>query len=242
MFSEMVIKILLFVCGCIPLFAAGPIVHLWVAERFCEIYDITDPSIVQEVMVGTEYPDIRYITRNPRSWTHLDVADIRDVLESKTPFEAGMKLHAWVDIVRETYIADEVYEAVVPYHEGHPATLLKFIEEEIMADIYDGRQWSSYFNDILQEEYLFAEKDAILKWHNLIQWTMSVRPSWILWAQSYKGPAFGASVDTLYTWSYLLPNLQKETIFKEHLEGLMEHILEELQRYPRTLIKFGNTL
>ncbi len=51
-----------------------------------------------------------------------------------------MKLHVWVDVMRENFIASKVYDAVAPHAEQFSATLLKFIEEEILADFYDGRQ------------------------------------------------------------------------------------------------------
>src|ERR1700722_14234289 len=195
--------VLVFVCFTTSLFGAGPTLHLWVAERFCQLHGITDEEVLQKIVVGTELPDIRYITRKAREITHPYILNIDEVCQSKTPFELGMKLHAWLDITRENFIAPQVYEAIFPHAEGFSATLLKMIEEEILADHYDGRKWSYYFDHTVSEELDFANEDEILRWHTLIQWTMAVRPSWLLWAQSYAGPAFGVPASVLYKWCYL---------------------------------------
>ena len=66
-----------------------------------------------------------------------------------------MKFHAWVDQVREEFVvASGIYKKVIPYAEGREATLLKFIEEEIID--YDGRKWGSLFGDSLEEEKAYA--------------------------------------------------------------------------------------
>jgi hypothetical protein len=214
---------------CSSLFSAAPILHLWTADRFCEISGITDADTVRGVIVGTEFPDIRYLTRAERDLTHPVIIDIAEVYHSKTPFEMGMKLHAWLDIVRENFIRKEVYDAIEPFAEGHPATLLKFIEDEMLADFYDGRPFSCCFDKLLPEELLFAGEEVVTKWHQTIQWTMSARPSWLLWAQSYRGPAFGLSAATLYNWSYLIPELKQQLIFKVHLYTLLDYIEKQIK-------------
>lgn len=221
-------------------FCAGPMTHLWVAERFCEIHNITDPRIVQHILLGTEYPDIRYITKRARELTHPNVLDIYEVVKCDSPFEAGIRLHAWVDHIREAYVSPEVYERITPYSEGRSSTLLKFLEEEMLADIYDGRRWSSYFNEVLEEEYSYAEQSEIEKWHWIIQWTMAVRPTNLLWARSYWNPLFGISVDTLYNWSYLILEFKKDPLFQKHMEGFLEMVEDELEKGKEATLDFIN--
>ena len=141
-----------------------------------------------------------------------------------------MKLHAWVDITRENFVTPEIYEAVSPYAEGFPATLLKFIEEEIMADFYDVKRLAFYLDKVLPEELVFINEEVILKWHRIVQWTMILRPSWLLWAQSYRGPSFGVPAQTLYNWSCLLPELKKRPIFQNYLQDLLRHLEDELRK------------
>lgn len=211
------------------LFAAGPLLHLWVAERFCLSQGISDPHVIREIMVGSEFPDIRYISHLSRELTHPIVCDIKEINQSGSAFEKGMKLHAWFDVMRENLVSPEVYDEVALYAEGHSATLLKFIEEEMLADFYESSRWSEYFDEVLPGERLFIEEGVINKWHYMVQWTLSVRPSWLLWAQSYRGQAFGVSADTLYRWSYLLPELKQKEIFVNHLHKLLASVEAELK-------------
>lgn len=55
-------------------------------------------------LVGTLFPDIRYITHFPREKTHFNVNSLKEVGETSSPFDAGMKFHAWVDRVREEFV------------------------------------------------------------------------------------------------------------------------------------------
>ena len=219
------ISILLFSLST-PLFSAGPTLHLWTAEKYCQIRGITDEETIRQIIIGTEFPDIRYITPISREQTHPIVSDISQI--TGTPFEIGMKIHSWLDTTRENLIQQEVYDAIAPYAQGHSYTLLKFVEEEILADFYDGTKWLSTFNDILADELPYAPEATIAKWHDTIQWTLTLRPSWLLWGQSYRGRAFGLSETTLYDWSYLLPKLKHKPLFKTHLQTLLTHIETKL--------------
>lgn len=203
--------------------------HLWVAERYVEMRGVVDEGMVRGIVVGSEFPDIRYLTRMSRSVTHPEVGGIGDVDVCVDGFERGMKLHVWLDVVREEFVREEVYGVVARYAEGHKATLLKLIEEEILADCYDGRRWSSCFDVVMEGERRFAGEDVIRKWHGMVQWAMAVRPSWLLWGRSYWGGAFGVGAETLYRWSYVVPELKKMRIFQEHVRGLLVHIEKELQ-------------
>jgi hypothetical protein len=150
------------------LFSAGPLMHLFVAEKFCERAGISDPEILKGIAIGAEFPDIRYITRQSRDLTHPVVSNLAEVCRSRTPFECGMKLHAWLDDVREQFISRALYDALGEWHEGHSATLLKFIEEEVLCDFYDASSWFYYFEETIAEEEAFADPDTIRKWHAMV--------------------------------------------------------------------------
>lgn len=211
MFTRIFFLFTLFTCH--ALFSAAPVFHLWVAERLCTICNITEEETIQAILIGAEFPDIRYITNISRERTHPFLLNIAEVFANNaSPFTIGKNLHAWTDIVRENAIEPEVYAALTPYAEGHSATLLKLIEDEILAEYYDGRQWSPCFDEILEEELAFTKEEMVWKWHTIIQWSISIRPSYLIWVQSYLGSKLGVSAETLYKWSYLIPELAKKTI------------------------------
>jgi hypothetical protein len=211
--------------------AAGPMTHLYFAEYFCRVHGICKEKSVREFMVGTLFPDIRYIAHIPREATHFPLEGLKDVLQEEDLFRAGMKFHAWVDIVREEIVVSSgIYEAVAPHAEGRDATFLKFIEEEILADCYDGRKWSYCFDSPLAEEKLFVGSDEVLaKWHYILQYSMGYRPSWLFWGASWLRPTLmSIPASTIYNWSYALPKLAKEHRFQEHVQKMHEKILEAI--------------
>lgn len=214
------------------IFAAGPMTHLYFAERWCEIHGIYDEGVKRDFVLGNLFPDIRYIAHIPREWTHPIVYSADDIHMSVTPFEAGMKLHALVDEVREAIVEESgIYGYVMLYAQGYPATLLKFIEEEVLAEFFDGRGYGDYFDWVIEEELLFGlEQDTVLEWHSLIKSCMRARPSWLLWFASYKDEMFGIPGAVLSDWSYLIPELAQQPIFRNHVERILHEVESHL--YP----------
>lgn len=201
--------------------------HLYLGEEYCLKRGYNEQE-TGEFLVGTLFPDIRYIAHFPREKTHFDVKCFSEVWECSSPFFAGMKFHVWVDEVREAFVVESgIYERVIPYAEGKPATLLKFIEEEILD--YDGRKWSYLFGPSFDEERGYTNDEIIQKWHYIIWGCMNARPSWSLWGLSYlKAEAFGISNETLYRWSYHLPTLANDRVFIEYVGKLLLYIHEEM--------------
>ena len=212
------------------LFAAGPMTHLYFAEKWAEQNPIATQEALRDFVLGNLFPDIRYVANIPREWTHAEVYSIEEVGASRTPFEGGMKLHAFVDIVREKFVEKTgIYAYVIPYAEGHPATLLKFIEEEIID--YDGRKWRSIFGEVHEEEKAYASEELIQKWHTIIWGAIYARPSWPLWGYSWiKSQLFGISNQTLYNWSYLLSEYAKDPEFQGYVDDLLKHILQQVEQ------------
>lgn len=216
--------LILFIC---PLFAAGPVTHLYLGEKYCEIHQVEE---AEDFIVGTLYPDIRYISRFPRHLTHPSITDIKQIKKAPTSFQSGLQFHAWVDIIREKFVVQSgIYKAIAEYAEGHEATFLKFLEEEILADLYDGRKWSVLFNATHEEERAFATEEEIERWHVLLQYSMGYRPSWLIWGVSYfKDQLFGISNTTLYFWSYALVDLAQQPLFRSHVTSLLAYIESKL--------------
>jgi hypothetical protein len=217
--------LLIFVCS--SLFAAGPMTHLYLGEEYCLIRHY-DEKETGEFFVGTLFPDIRYITHFPRKKTHFPVKNLLEVWECPFPFLAGMKFHNWVDEMREVFVVQSgIYEKVIPHAEGKEATLLKFIEEEILD--YDGRKWGALFNPALKEEREFTTDTMINRWHWMIWCAMQTRPSWFLWAISYVDTQiFGISNQTLYQWSTLLPKFASDPEFQGYVNHLLTHLLQKM--------------
>ncbi|MCP5505700.1 MAG: hypothetical protein H7A38_02325 [Chlamydiales bacterium] len=222
----MVRALLIFLCS--TAFAAGPMTHLYLGEEYC-LKRRYDEKETGEFLVGTLFPDIRYITHFPREKTHFPVDSLLEIWECPSPFLAGMKFHNWVDGVREAFVVRSgIYEKVIPYANGKEATLLKFIEEEILD--YDGRKWGALFREAHEEEKKYTTDAMINKWHWIVWGSMQARPNWPLWGLSYlKAEAFGITSQTLYDWSYLLPTFANDPAFQGYVDDLLSHLFQKME-------------
>jgi len=130
--------------------AAGTMTHLFFGEKYCA-YHIDSNEKTEEFLAGTLYPDIRYVAQFPIEKTHSQVNSLDEVSKSPSVFQSGVKFYSWLDQVREEFVEKSgIYECMILYAKGKEATLLKFIEEEILANQFDGRTWSRSFDHIHQ--------------------------------------------------------------------------------------------
>ena len=206
---------------------SGPVTHLYLGELYCNARSIEDPAWIRDFLRGTLFPDIQYIGHISRERTHPQVSHLDEVDATEDPFEAGMKFHAWVDIKREAFVeASGIYALVASCDENQKAKFLKFIEEELLADLYDGRGWLPIFDEVAPEQRQFGLSDEIIwRWHNCLTVAIRFRPSWYLWGTSYyQEAAIGLSNDTLYNWSYLLVEHARDPLFQNHVDALIDHL------------------
>ena len=80
---------------------AAPITHIALTEKiFNNIFHNYDKK---EFIIGTSFPDIRYLGTIDREKTHLSVNNLENI-NDKSSFISGMKFHALVDKVREDFL------------------------------------------------------------------------------------------------------------------------------------------
>lgn len=148
---------------------AAPVGHI-----VCALALLNSPSanIIDKhaFLVGTNFPDIRYISDVHRSTTHkLYDSSLGHVLEAPSSFEAGRRFHVFVDREREKHMQE--HHAYRFIKNGPLKTqMLKLIEDHIMFDkLKDRFNAKEVFNKIYDEERAFLLEDqVILAWHNLL--------------------------------------------------------------------------
>lgn len=80
---------------------AGPITHLVLTQKVYErFFSQKDRGAF---VVGTSFPDIRYLGVIEREKTHRPRVTLKQVLEAES-FEAGVQFHVLVDVVRERFM------------------------------------------------------------------------------------------------------------------------------------------
>ncbi len=155
---------------------AAPIAHI-----FCALIFLTSPDCPikdkKAFVVGTSFPDIRYVGHLKREQTHWLDLTIEDIKKEKNPFIAGMKFHSWIDETRERFVEKHnLYDCFTS--SAIKTTVLKFFEDTQLHEKVDWSEVIPYFDDIQKEEISFGITiDTINRWHKTLQEYFSQEPT-----------------------------------------------------------------
>ena len=206
--------------------SAAPLTHLVLAKKFLE----KTPYKLEEIqkrsfLLGTLFPDIRYLGEISRENTHPLGLTLNDICQSPTPFIAGMRLHAWIDEIREQFAVQcNVYALIEEIGGAHRATLLKLVEDEIL---YEDNTFPLLLTGFAEEELNFGiPLETVQKWHFFLKTYLRNRPSTLLQELSEKDlPLFNVPSPIIKEWSKQLPLLAQREDLKNYVKDLFEIIL-----------------
>lgn len=153
---------------------AAPATHIVLAEKLHSRYFPNKDKA--PYIVGTSFPDVRYLGVIDREKTHYHGLSIKEI-QSENPFNAGLKLHSLVDEIREDFVKHRKLYDLFPESQLC-IQAVKFFEDRVLYHkIPDWNKNLSYFENVFPEEleYGISDKD-INKWHRLITEILSHEP------------------------------------------------------------------
>lgn len=147
---------------------ANQITHIVLAKKISdELFDKFDRP---DFLVGTIFPDIRYLKVIERDKTHFKSLYFNDVLEEKNSFVAGMKYHTLVDEVREKYMVEKDIYSLIPSSKFITQALKIYEDEVLYPNVSDWDNMITYLNTVLPEEIeLVGQINKVETWHSLMQ-------------------------------------------------------------------------
>lgn len=149
---------------------AGPIAHI-----FCALALLQSGALKVDdekaFIVGSCYPDIRYLNVIKRSETHRNSIRWQDVIAAPTAFEKGVLLHSLVDEVRIAHLENPA-KIRLPSLPFMRSQMMKFYEDSLLHHKVDN--WPkiiSYFDTVLPEEKMShnLSEGALSTWHRFIK-------------------------------------------------------------------------
>lgn len=154
---------------------AAPITHIVLAEEFLRRYPA---AVASDFIIGTSFPDIRYLGVIAREETHDPDVDLQDILNEPDAFSAGMKHHVLADLVREKFIQDRDAYSSAP-KSGYVTQAVKLYEDEMLyGRIHDRGSLATAFGRIIDQERKFSiAANDIGRWHDLLREYVSSAPS-----------------------------------------------------------------
>ncbi len=154
---------------------AAPVVHIVLADLAHRRF-FPDLSR-REFLIGTSFPDIRYLVGLPRAVTHFPDVLVRGLF-GEGAFMAGAKFHSVVDNEREKYMIAHGAYAHVPASR-YASQSLKFFEDEVLYGRFDG--WQGVIDDFATIPYEASpfpvEKKGMDLWYASLRRYFAVPPT-----------------------------------------------------------------
>lgn len=208
-------------------FAAGPVTHLYLAEKWMEE---TGPLTEKEqtlFRIGNLFPDIRYLGGVTREETHKRDVMFEDVCSAPSPFISGMYLHALFDIIRETFVIESrIYVRLQDSADGQEATLLKLIEDQFFYSAISPSLIVEELSKISDQELKTGiSHDKIYLWHSILKHYFKLGPVKLLSKLAANGqPFFQVPAKTIKIWNEQFPYLMQDPEIIVYLELLRDKV------------------
>lgn len=234
---------LLFICltlgFSLPANAASQVTHARVAEKYLEK---REPRLTEEqkhaFMLGTLFPDIRYIAQIPRTKTHMRNVTLDMIQKEKRAFMKGMKFHSWMDENRSKIIKNSnIYAKLknVPGTMRQKKLFLKLLEDEVLFSQKDWSPMVSYFGNVsMEEEHFGIPSSTVNNWHRVLKASFKSPPSENLqFLLNMRVSFLRIPNETLRAWTDILPQMARDKQVRQHVTNLMkefDHLLAKQEQ------------
>ncbi len=161
--------------------AASHMTHAYLAERWlAHCGNAYDDTYKRNFIIGTLFPDIRYMAKIERAKTHKYGVSLKKIAYYHDAFAAGKQFHSYVDETREGFVKKSGVLAKLPeiIQPNMRVGFLKILEDEIFCNQLDRKKIQNYFYHIDPAEYKFDIPSHIIqKWHEHLNHYFGRRPS-----------------------------------------------------------------
>jgi hypothetical protein len=153
-----------------------------VAHIFCALAILQSGALKIEnekaFIIGSCYPDIRYLGVIDRATTHYNNVRWEDIVAASSDFQKGVLLHNLVDEVRIAQL-EKPHATRLPSLPIMRSQIMKFFEDSLLYhQVADWQKILHYFDDIYPEERFQGIADtALTTWHQFIKAYCRQQPS-----------------------------------------------------------------
>lgn len=220
-------RYLLFLCAVLFFeswaLAAAPIFHVYVAEKWMEMFEDYAEEERRDFVIGTLFPDIRYLGVIRREETHEVGLGIEDLLGTDDPFLKGKRLHAFVDETRVKLMCDlKVLDRLIDIPQEHQVTFVKFLEDAVL---YSEGRWRGVCDDL--ESFMVSEKDGVQvpawnRWHAILNDYFRLGPCQLLARLSEGNQGYlGVPPELIKKWAEILPHYAQREDVQKYVSDLL---------------------
>lgn len=155
---------------------AAPITHIALTELVWKDYFLQESE--NKFILGTSFPDIRYLKIIEREKTHFQNCNWIDLQSQKSSFLKGMYFHSIVDKVREDFVVQNGIYQLLPEHKFITQSI-KFVEDILFySRVKDWQKYIDCFKLVDDDEMAILDNsDGISKWHSLLSAYFATAPN-----------------------------------------------------------------
>lgn len=155
-----------------------PATHVLIAEKsFKPHFSHLDK---QAFLIGTCFPDIRYLAQIDRKLTHFNSLSLAEI-QLQPAFQAGVQFHSLTDAAWNAYVHKHKARlfTVIPHNRAMFHTL-KILQDKYLYPQFEGwSQMAALFDLILPEERNFGIPENTLRaWHTVLANYLSKTPTY----------------------------------------------------------------
>jgi len=147
---------------------SSPITHIVLTEKVFDKYFAGLDK--KKFIIGTSFPDIRYLANLDREVTHFESMRMKDIL-GEDSFVAGFHFHSVVDrVMKENNKRLDLYSYFPPNAENTVEAIKTVIDMALKPKIDDWSEIRNIFDEVLDDELVFgASRVVVERWHSMLQ-------------------------------------------------------------------------
>ena len=206
-------------------YAAGPITHVMLGEQWLAKHA---PEYTEEqrklFLLGTVFPDIRYLGTIEREKTHYVKVSLDQVLKEPSAFQRGVLFHSYVDEFREKWIRKyKIENKIKNMDEYRKGTFLKLIEDQILYTRGSWGKFRQFLLSIPEEEKTYGINDKTLtEWHTGLSLYFAASPELLLSQLSMlEKDIMNVKASEIKQWANLLPQYVNQDEMKSHVDKMI---------------------
>jgi hypothetical protein len=207
--------------------AAGPVTHVVLADRYMKtLPQQPNDDSKRLFMLGTIFPDIRYLGTMKRTETHFKGITLQKVQKQISPFQQGMLFHSFVDEYRDRYARKvDIHKKLTDIAPKKRSTFLKLVEDQILRNQYNWADMRGYLTTIPDDEKQYGvDMQSLAQWHAGLTLYFTAQPSTLLSQVGiFEQGILSLDAETVKQWSNLIPKYAQDPVMQAYVAGMLEH-------------------
>lgn len=216
-------------------YSAAPGTHVFFAKLWLDKGNYSK-SYEKDFIIGTLFPDIRYLKVISREKTHPKNLTLKDIASANNAVAAGSLFHAWLDDHREEFVINYgIYNKISEHPKKYKSRLLKIIEDELYWEHLDIEQTRKALSSKITkyEKSQGISNKHLRQWRDVLVFYFKTKPSVTFINPEKVNKKLLTNFPNKEIWdlSAILKNASKDLEFIDYSKKLQGHLTSLFDEY-----------